>query len=144
MNFMKKSLIFGLFASMLSLGILTSCGGDLDEDLSESLIGCWQGTFVKSVYAADSTTMLVPTDSTTVLRFKYDPSGVVVRGKQGVGDQYEGNSTLSFQWEVKYGKLYFYFVDQPINTLEIWHYNLPVDSVFEGQIEDLKFCLKKL
>lgn len=129
-------------AGFLALAALSSCGGDVDKDLSENLVGHWRGPFIKAGYNADSTEIVLsPTDSTTMLKFSYPE--LCVRGKGGPGEQHEGDSIAKFIWEIKFGKLYLVFPEHPECDLEIWNYNYPVDSILEGKVDDIPFKLIK-
>jgi len=131
---MKKTLFFGLLASLLCLCVLPSCGGDTDEQMSENLIGHWRGQFVRASYNADSTAIVyTKTDANTVVSFSYPY--IIVQGKKGEGFEIDSDGEYSFDWEVKYGNLYLYFRNHPERDLEIFHYYYPVDSVLKGRIE---------
>lgn len=136
---MKKCLFFVFLAAVLSLCSLTSCGGDEDELMSENLIGEWQGTFVVAD-TLDGDAVFSSVDD-VILSFSYPY--IVVRGKRGVGQQKIKNDVSPFDWEIKYGKLFLNFHNHPEHDLEIWSYKYPVDSVFEGTIEDIAFRLQK-
>lgn len=56
---MKNKLFFSLMAGFLALAALSSCGGDVDKDLSENLVGHWRGPFIKAGYNADSTEIVL-------------------------------------------------------------------------------------
>lgn len=153
MPFMKKVLFFGLAALLMCLGTMTSCGGDVDEEFSENLLGWWEGSFVQGSYNADSTKIVYfVTDSTVRLKFYYPY--IVVRGKSGVGEQYDKDGITPFEWQIKYGRLSMSFTNHPERDLEIYNYEFPVDTVFEGRIditdstdysvEPYRFHLKKI
>jgi len=141
---MKEKILFCLLASMFVLCSLASCGEDEDEKMSESLIGYWQGPFVKAGFNADSAIVYSATDSTTVVRFRYDSEDLIVRGKKGIGEQFEDGVSTPFQWEVKYSVLYLNFYNQPERNLEIWQYQSPINTTFEGRVEAITFKLEKL
>ncbi len=139
---MKKKMIFGLLATLLCLCALPSCGGDTDKDFSENIIGYWQGSFVKLGYNADSTEMVYTlSDPSTILKFSYPE--LCVRGKGGPGSQQEGDSIAHFTWEMKYGKLHINFDEHPESNLEIWYYGFPLDTVFEGRVDNIPFKMFK-